>query len=55
MTVDLTPVSLVKCEAYDESLVCQKVKESVDLLGGMKNFVTQGQKIILKRYITIFR
>ena len=27
------PVSIVTCDTYDESLVYQKVKEAVDLLG----------------------
>lgn len=42
------PVSIVKCNMYDEDLVYQKVKQAVDLLGGIKNFVAPGQKILLK-------
>jgi uncharacterized protein (DUF362 family)/Pyruvate/2-oxoacid:ferredoxin oxidoreductase delta subunit len=42
------PVSIVKCKSYDEGLVYQKVKEAVDLLGGMTTFVAPGQKVLLK-------
>jgi uncharacterized protein (DUF362 family)/Pyruvate/2-oxoacid:ferredoxin oxidoreductase delta subunit len=42
------PVSVVKCDAYDKDLVYQKVKEAVDLLGGMGSFVSPGQKVLLK-------
>lgn len=48
MSFESTPVSLVKCDTYDEDLVYQKVKEAVDLLGGMKAFVAPGQKVLLK-------
>ena len=42
------PVSIVKCDTYDDSLVYQKVKEAVDLLGGMNNFIAPGEKVLLK-------
>jgi uncharacterized protein (DUF362 family) len=41
-------VSVVKCEGYQEDLVLAKIKETVDLLGGMEKFVSPGQKILLK-------
>jgi len=48
MSLKSVPVSIVKCDTYDEDLVYQKVKEVVDLLGGMNNFVAPGQKVLLK-------
>ena len=48
MSLESTSVSIVKCDTYDEDLVYQKVREAVDLLGGMKNFVAPGQKVLLK-------
>ena len=41
-------VSIVGCESYDEELVYNKVKESIDLLGGINEFVKQGQRVALK-------
>jgi uncharacterized protein (DUF362 family)/Pyruvate/2-oxoacid:ferredoxin oxidoreductase delta subunit len=43
-----TLVSIVKCQTYREDMVYQKVKEAIDLLGGIKNFVSPGEKILLK-------
>lgn len=48
-------VSIVKCRAYHEDTVYQKVKEAVDLLGGIKNFVSPGQRILLKPNLAIGR
>jgi uncharacterized protein (DUF362 family)/Pyruvate/2-oxoacid:ferredoxin oxidoreductase delta subunit len=42
------PVSIVKCDTYEDSLVYQKVKEAVDLLGGMNNFIAPGERVLLK-------
>ena len=41
-------VAIVGCESYDEELVYNKVKESVDLLGGINEFVKSGQRVALK-------
>ncbi len=43
-----TSVSIVKCDTYHEDTVKKQVKEAVDLLGGMKNFVAPGEKVLLK-------
>jgi uncharacterized protein (DUF362 family) len=41
-------VALLKCEKYDEENVLSTVRHSVDLLGGMKTFVGNGQRVLLK-------
>ncbi|MDP7079909.1 MAG: DUF362 domain-containing protein [Candidatus Undinarchaeales archaeon] len=41
-------VALLKCEEYDEENVLSTVRRSVDLLGGMKTFVGNGQRVLLK-------
>lgn len=40
--------SIVRCDDYTPSTVFRAVKEAVDLLGGMGQFVSQGQKVLLK-------
>lgn len=45
----MTPrVSLVRCPTYDQQLVCEKVKLSIDLLGGMAKFVAPGSSVLVK-------
>ena len=44
----MTTVAITRCEDYTPSKVFRAVKEAVDLLGGMGQFVTQGQKVLLK-------
>lgn len=41
-------VTIVKCSNYQQPAVDQAVRESVDLLGGMGQFVQPGQKVLLK-------
>lgn len=41
-------VSLVKCGSYDAEQVQAAVKRSVDLLGGMENFVSPGERVLIK-------
>lgn len=43
-----TNVSIVRCSDYDPDLVYEKIKESVDLLGGMGSFVSPGEKVLIK-------
>lgn len=43
-----TSVSLVKIKTYHEDAVYQKVKEAIDLLGGINKFISPGQKVLLK-------
>ena len=48
-------VSIVKCPAYQEDTVYQKVKEAVDLVGGMSSFVSPGERVLLKPNLLIGR
>jgi len=50
-----TTVSIVRCQTYHEEIVYQKVKEAIDHLGGIKNFVSPGEKILLKPNLAIGR
>lgn len=44
----MVKVSVVRCEDYTPSSVLKAVKESVDLLGGMEQFVSPGQRVLVK-------
>ena len=45
----MTPqVAIVKCPNYQQPAVERAVRESIDLLGGMGQFVQPGQKVLLK-------
>ena len=41
-------VAIVRCNSYERENAYQKVKESVDLLGGMKRFINDGDTVLLK-------
>lgn len=41
-------VSIVKCEDYTPRNVLRAVKEAVDLIGGIEQFVQAGQKALIK-------
>ena len=41
-------VSIVKCDSYDPGLVSQRVKQAVDLLGGVSAFIKPGSKVLVK-------
>jgi uncharacterized protein (DUF362 family)/Pyruvate/2-oxoacid:ferredoxin oxidoreductase delta subunit len=43
-----TRVSLVRCDEYHRDQVYRKVKEAVDLVGGMSAFVSPGERVLLK-------
>jgi uncharacterized protein (DUF362 family) len=44
----MAKVSLVRCPDYDTARVCEAVKRSVDLIGGMGSLVKPGMKVLLK-------
>lgn len=44
----MSKVSLIRCESYDQSKVFEAVKKSIDLLGGIGEFVKPGMKVLLK-------
>lgn len=41
-------VSIVRCRDYDRDLVYGKVRESIDLLGGIRSFIKSGEKALIK-------
>lgn len=41
-------VSILKCANYDDELVYETVREAVDLVGGMGNFIMEGERILIK-------
>jgi uncharacterized protein (DUF362 family)/Pyruvate/2-oxoacid:ferredoxin oxidoreductase delta subunit len=43
-----SPVSIVKCQNYDESLVLSGLRRSIDLIGGISTFVKRGNRVLLK-------
>ena len=43
-----TKVSLAKCENYDSNEVMRAVSSAIDNIGGIKNFVKPGERILLK-------
>lgn len=44
----MTPVSLIRCEHYDQPELDQAVGRAVDLLGGISRFVKSGDRVLLK-------
>lgn len=44
----MSKVAIIKCEAYEYELVKNAVRESLDLLGGISNFISPGDKVLLK-------
>src|SRR4051794_875504 len=47
-TMEKATVSLVRCTEYDSALVMESVRRAVDLIGGIRNFVKPGERILLK-------
>lgn len=41
-------VSIVRCSRYEETEVLRAVRQSVDLLGGIRSFVKEGDRVLLK-------
>ncbi len=46
-------VALVGCNQYDAEQVAKAVRWGIDLIGGISNFVTPGEKIVLKPNVLI--
>lgn len=44
----MTEVSVVRCNSYDQPQVCAKVKEAINLLGGVTNFIKPGSRVLVK-------
>ena len=43
-----TTVSVVKCDDYESERVYQKVKDGLNLLGGIGSFINKGEQVLLK-------
>jgi uncharacterized protein (DUF362 family)/Pyruvate/2-oxoacid:ferredoxin oxidoreductase delta subunit len=41
-------VSIVRCQTYDEEEVLTGLRRSIDLIGGIENFVRKGSRVLLK-------
>ena len=41
-------VSIVRCQTYNEEEVLEGLRQSIDLIGGIKNFVKSGDRVLLK-------
>ena len=41
-------VSIVKCPNYDEEIVLNELRRSIDLIGGIQTFVAKGNRVLLK-------
>lgn len=44
----MTEISIIKCNSYDPLLVQSKVKEAIDLLGGITNFIKPQSRVLVK-------
>jgi uncharacterized protein (DUF362 family)/Pyruvate/2-oxoacid:ferredoxin oxidoreductase delta subunit len=43
-----TSVSIVRCQSYDGEEVLKGLRRSIDLIGGIENFVKKGNRVLLK-------
>jgi uncharacterized protein (DUF362 family)/Pyruvate/2-oxoacid:ferredoxin oxidoreductase delta subunit len=50
-----TAVSIVRCPEYREELVYKKLKEAIDLLGGIQHFISPEETVLLKPNLLIGR
>jgi uncharacterized protein (DUF362 family)/Pyruvate/2-oxoacid:ferredoxin oxidoreductase delta subunit len=41
-------VSIVRCDGYDADMVYRNVTEAVNLVGGMKSYVSRGDQVLIK-------
>lgn len=41
-------VVLLRCESYEPQRVYEKIKEGIELLGGMETFIKKGERVLLK-------
>ncbi|MCX5904130.1 MAG: DUF362 domain-containing protein [Proteobacteria bacterium] len=50
-----TTVSIVRCPEYREEQVYKSIAEALDLLGGLRQFISPGEKVLLKPNLLIGR
>jgi len=53
MSMDKSQVAVIKCDTYDYGRVYDAVETGVNLLGGISNFVKEGEKILIKPNVLI--
>jgi uncharacterized protein (DUF362 family)/Pyruvate/2-oxoacid:ferredoxin oxidoreductase delta subunit len=41
-------VSIIKCSSYNDGEVLKSLRRSIDLLGGVQNFIQRGDRVLLK-------
>lgn len=44
----MATVSVVRCESYKEKEVREKISQAINLIGGIKKFVKEGQNVLVK-------
>jgi len=44
----MSKVAIVKCENYEEDIVKKAVEKSINLLGGISNFINEKDKVLIK-------
>lgn len=49
----LSKVALVRCESYDEGVVLAAVENGIELIGGISQFITSGESIVMKPNVLI--
>lgn len=47
-SLNISKVSLVRCQNYDQSNIDPAVEKALDLIGGIKNYVKPGDRVLLK-------
>ncbi len=47
------PVSIVRCEDYEEKNVLHALRKAIDLIGGIDHFIKPGNKVLLKPNLLI--
>jgi len=48
MKSSVSPVSIVKCQNYDEAKVLTGLRQSINLIGGIQTFIKKGHRVLLK-------
>lgn len=52
-TMNKSQGALIKCDTYDNETVYDAVEPGLKLLGGISNFVKEGEKILIKPNVLI--
>lgn len=41
-------ISIVRCNSYEQTLVCEKVREAIELIGGIASFIKPESRVLIK-------